>query len=258
MPRLAANLSLLFPEVDLLGRFPRTAAVGFAGAEIQHPYDEASARIARAFQQHELEAVLFNTPTAVGALPGREAEFEAGITRALEYCAAAGCGQIHCMAGVADGDAAEDTFVTNLKRASAPARAAGVRLLIEPLNIPDNPGYFLHRTTQARRIIERVGEDNVGLQYDLYHVQIMEGRLAETIEANLDVIRHVQIAGVPGRHEPDADQEVQYPFLLDRLDALGYGGWVGCEYRPRGETRAGLAWAAAYGIDLTDAADPGH
>ena len=248
MPKLAGNFSLMFGEVDMLQRFTLAARVGFRGAEIQNPYGQTSLEIAEAYRASGLEAVLFNVPTAVGALPGHESEFEAGFARALEYAEAAGCGQIHCLAGHTDDANAETTFVANLRRASAAARSLGVRLLVEPLNTQDNPGYFVTGSAQARRIIDLVGEDNVFLQYDVYHMQIMEGCLTETIRANLDIISHIQIAGVPGRHEPNRSQEVNYPYLFEMLDDAGYDRWVACEYRPRGETIAGLAWARAYGL----------
>lgn len=240
---------MMFGEVDMLDRFELAARIGFRGAEIQNPYDQTSEQITEAFRASGLDAVLFNVPTAVGAVPGHESEFEAGFARALTYAVAAGCGQIHCLAGRTDDSRAESTFVANLKRASAAARPVGVRLLLEPLNTRDNPGYFLTRSAQARRIIDLVGEDNVFLQYDVYHMQIMEGSLAETIKGNLDIISHIQIAGVPGRHEPDHTQEVNYPYLLDLLDDVGYDRWVACEYRPLGDTLAGLAWARPYGVD---------
>ena len=249
MPKLAANFSMMFHEVEMLDRFGVAARVGFTGAEIQSPYEHTAAEIAGAYRDSGLEAVLFNLPSMVGAVPGHEAEFDRGVARALDYCRATGCRQVHCLAGTTDDARAEATFVANLRRASAAVRPLGVRLLLEPLNTRDMPGYFLTRTADARRVIDRVGEDNVFLQYDIYHMQIMEGRLAETIKANLDVISHIQIAGVPGRHEPDTSQEVHYPFLFDVLDGLGYERWVACEYRPAGGTLAGLEWARPYGID---------
>ena len=249
MPKLAANFSMMFGEVDMLDRFALAARAGFTGAEIQNPYEHTADEIAGAYRDSGLEAVLFNLPCMVGAVPGREAEFDEGVARALEYCRATGCRQVHCLAGTTDDARAEATFVANLRRASAAARPLGVRLLLEPLNTHDMPGYYLTRTADARRIIDRVGEDNVFLQYDVYHMQIMEGFLAETIRANLDVISHIQIAGVPGRHEPDGSQEIHYPYLFDLLDGLGYAGWVACEYRPAGDTLAGLDWARPYGID---------
>ena len=240
---------MMFGEVGMLERFEVAARIGFRGAEIQNPYEQTSAEIAEAYQKSGLDAVLFNVPTAVGALPGQESDFEAGFARALEYSEAAGCRQIHCLAGRTDDARAESTFVSNLRRASSAARPLGVRLLLEPLNTQDNPGYFLTRSGQARRIIDLVGEDNVFLQYDVYHMQIMEGYLAETIKTNLDIISHIQIAGVPGRHEPDDTQEVNYPYLFDLLDDVGYDRWVACEYRPLGNTLAGLEWARPYGVD---------
>jgi hydroxypyruvate isomerase len=249
MPKLAGNFSMMFGEVDMLERFALAARVGFRGAEIQNPYGQTSLEIAEAYRASGLEAVLFNVPTPVGAIPGHESDFETGFARALEYAEAAGCGQIHCLAGNTDDAKAETTFVANLRRASAAARPLGVRLLVEPLNTQDNPGYFLTGSAQARRIIDLVGEDNVFLQYDVYHMQIMEGCLTETIRANLDIISHIQIAGVPGRHEPNRSQEVNYPYLFEMLDDAGYDRWVACEYRPLGDTIAGLAWARAYGLN---------
>ncbi len=249
MPRLAVNLSMMFTEVDMLARFEMAARVGFAGVEIQNPYGESSADLALVYRTSGLEAVLFNIPQAIGAIPGREADFEAGFAKALEYAEATGCRQIHCLAGTTDAPKAEATFISNLRRASTAARPLGVRLLLEPLNTHDNPGYFLSSSGQARRIIDLVNEDNIFLQYDVYHMQIMEGDLIETIKANLDIIGHIQIAGVPGRHEPDSTQEINYPYLFDAIDETGYNKWMACEYRPRSETIAGLTWARPYGVD---------
>jgi hydroxypyruvate isomerase len=236
MPRLAASVEMMFRERDLLDRFGRAAAAGFRGVEVQSPYGETKEDIAGRARRHQLEVVLMNLRTGVAAIPGREDEFRAELGRGLEYARAAGCRQLHCPAGATDHPAAEETFVANLEWAASQAQAAGVRLLLEPLNTRDNPGYFLTGTAQARRIIDRVGRDNVRLQYDFYHRQIMEGCLAETLKAQL---------------EADEAQEINYPYLLDLLDDLGYEGWVGCEYRPRGETLAGLGWAHAYGIEIT-------
>ena len=248
MPRLAASVELMFREVGLLDRFERAAAAGFRGVEIQSPYGEAKEDVAERVRRHGLQAVLMNVLPGVAAIPGREADFRGALTRALAYAEAAGCRQLHCLAGRTDDPKAEATFVANLKWASEQARPAGVRLLIEPLNTRDNPGYFLTRTAQARRVLDQVGSDNVLLQYDCYHMQIMEGDLAETVKANIDVIGHIQVGGVPGRHEPDQTQEVNYPYLFALIDSLGYEGWVGCEYYPRAGTVEGLAWARPYGI----------
>jgi hydroxypyruvate isomerase len=246
--QLAASVELMFREHDLLDRFEQAAKAGFRGVEIQSPYGEAREDIAERVRRHGLTAVLMNVLPGVAAIPGREAEFRSALTRALDYAEAAGCRRLHCLAGTTDDPQAEATFVANLQWASELARPAGVRLLVEPLNTRDNPGYFLTGTAQARRILDRVGRDNVLLQYDAYHMQIMEGHLAETVRANLGVIGHVQIAGVPDRHEPDQAQEVDYTSLLALVDGLGYEGWVGCEYRPRAGTLAGLGWARPYGI----------
>ena len=248
MPNFAASVTLMFNEVDLLDRFEQAASVGFRAVEVQAPYGESPEDIADRLRCHDLTPVLFNLPTAVGAIPGQEAQFEQGVTRALEYAEATGCRQLHCLAGKTDDTRAEGTFVSNLQWASEQARPLGVRLLIEPLNTRDNPGYFLTRSAQAQRIIHQVGTDNVLLQYDFYHMQIMEGCLAETVKANLDAIGHFQIGGVPGRNEPDRGQEINYPYLFDLIDDLGFTGWVGCEYHPRGNTIDGLAWAEPHGL----------
>ena len=207
MPKLAANFSMMFGDIDMLDRFEVAARIGFRGAEIQDPYEHTSAEIGRAYRENALEAVLFNMSPGVGAVPGREADFEGGFTRALEYADATGCGQIHCLAGRTDDPRSEATFVSNLQRASAQARPHGVRLLLEPLNTRDNPGSFLTGSTQARRIIDLVGEDNVFLQYDIYHMQLIEGSLAETIKTNLDIISHIQIAG--GTRPPRAGRHAR-------------------------------------------------
>jgi len=248
MPRLAASVETMFREARLLDRFERAAEAGFPGVEIQSPYGETREDIAERVRRHGLSVALMNVLPGVAAVPGREADFRSGLTRALAYARAAGCRQLHCVAGGGGHPDAETTFVENLTWASEQARPAGVRLLVEPLNTRDNPGCFLTGTAQARRILERVGRDNVLLQYDFYHMQIMEGRLAETVKANIDVIGHFQVGGVPGRHEPDRTQEIDYPSLFDLIDGLGFEGWVGCEYRPRAGTVEGLGWARPYGI----------
>jgi len=248
MPRLAASVEMMFREVPLLDRFERAAAVGFRGVEVQSPYAEKKEDIAERARRHGLEVILMNLQPGVAAIPGREADFKEELARGLAYAEAAGCRQLHCLAGRTDDPRAEETFVANLKWAAEQARPLGVRLLIEPLNTRDNPGYFLTGTAQARRVIDRVQSDHVRLQYDFYHRQIMEGFLAETVKAHLDVIGHFQVGGVPERHEPDETQEVNHTFLLRLLDDLGYDGWVGCEYRPRAETVEGLGWARPWGI----------
>ena len=191
----------------------------------------------------------FNTSPGVGAVPGREKYFEGGITRAVDYAEAAGCSQTHCQAGQSSDPRSESTFVSNLQRASAQARPREGHLLLKPLITHDKPGYFLTGSQQACRIIDLGGEDNVFLQYDIYHMQIMEGSLANTLTANLDIISHIQIAGVPVRREPGDTQEITDPYLFDVLDDAGYDRWVACEYHPLGETLAGLSWARTYAIE---------
>ena len=248
VPRLSANLTLMFCEVDLLDRFEQAARAGFRGVEIQTPYDASATDVVERLRRFDLTPVLYNVHPALGAVPGREREFREGVTRALRFADATGCRQLHCLSGITDAAEAEVTLTENLQWASEEAAPQGVRLLIEPLNTSDNPGYFLTRTRQARRIIDAVMRENVRLQYDFYHMQLMEGCLAETVKTNIDVIGHFQIGGVPGRHEPGADQEINYPYLLELVDTLRYDGWVGCEYRPRAGTVDGLGWARAYGI----------
>jgi hydroxypyruvate isomerase len=259
MPKLAANLSMMFTEVDFLDRFEAAARERFRAVEFLFPYDHPAEELRQRLERHGLIQALFNAPPGdwaagergIAILPDRSAEFEAGMATALEYARILGCPRVHVMAGVVapgrDRGRAEDSYVASLRRAADMAAPLGVQCLIEPLNTRDVPGYFLTDADEARRILQRVGRDNVRLQLDLYHRQIMRGDLAEAIEAFLPITGHIQIAGVPGRHEPDVG-EINYPFLFDRLDALGYDGWVGCEYRPRGATAAGLGWARPWGI----------
>ena len=249
MPKLAASVSWLYQEVDLLDRFELAARAGFHAVEIQQPYSEPASAIARELARHGLSAELLNLPAALAAVPGQESEFRDALARALEYADATGCPRLHCLAGHSDDPAAEATFVANLNRAATDVDRHGVRLMLEPLNTRDNPGYFLTGSAQARRIIDQVEGDHVALQFDFYHIQIMEGFLAETMRAQAKVIGHFQISGVPGRNEPDAQQEINYPYLLDLIDELPYDGWVGCEYRPRAGTVEGLGWARPYGIE---------
>jgi hydroxypyruvate isomerase len=248
MPDLAASVSWMFQEDPLLERFALAAAVGFRAVEIQSPYSEPAPLLARQLREARVQAALINMPVAVAAVPGWGQEFREGLAKALEYARTLDCRRIHCLAGRTDDPAAESTFVDNVRWAADQAAEQDIRIMLEPLNTVDNPGYFLTGSAQARRIIEQVGRDNVLMQYDIYHMQIMEGRLSDTIAAHLDVIGHIQISGVPGRHEPDEQQEINYPYLLSELDDLGYEGWVGCEYRPRAGTLAGLSWARPYGI----------
>ena len=259
MPKFAANLSMMFNEVDFLDRFKAAADVGFKGVEYLFPYAWPAADLKDRLDDNGLVQALFNMPPGdwdagergIAALPGRQSEFQDGVGRALEYADILGCAQIHAMAGIMPADADEEayleTYVENLRFAAAACGKAGLRLLIEPINTRDMPGYFMNRSGQALQVIETVGSDFLFLQYDIYHMQIMEGSLATTIEANRDIIRHFQIAAVPGRNEPDGG-EINYPFLFRHIDALGYDGWTGLEYKPRAGTVEGLGWAKEYGI----------
>jgi hydroxypyruvate isomerase len=255
MPKLAANISMMFSERPLLDRIDAAAACGFRGVECQSPYAVPAQDMAARLDARGVAAVLINVPPGDGAadrgfavLPGREADFMASLERALAYARAIGCERIHVLAGRAAPDRdSEALFVANLRRAAERAGADNVTLLIEPLNARDNPGYFLRTTDQAVALLDRVACANVKLQFDFYHCQISEGDLAAHAERLAGRYAHVQIAGVPGRHEPD-NGEINYAYLLELLDRLGYDGWVGCEYRPAAATIEGLAWARPWGI----------
>lgn len=253
MPKFAANLTMLFNEVEFLDRFDAAADAGFSGVEFLFPYDYEAGDIAERLRRSGLALVLHNLPAGdwaagergIACHPDRTDEFREGVGRAAEYAAALGCGQVNCLAGirpagVSEADA-EATLVGNLAFAASELQAVGVRLLIEPINTIDIPGFMLNYPEQARRIIERVGSDNLFLQHDIYHMQIMQGDLARGIERNLDIIRHMQIADNPGRHEPGTG-EINYRYLFNFIDRVGYDGWIGCEYAPAGGTDEGLSW----------------
>ncbi len=280
MPRFAANLHYLFTEEPFLERFAAAAEAGFKGVEFQVPYDHAGTELRARLSANALTMVLFDAPMGdwnagdrgLAAVPGREAEFRATLPHVAEYAQALDCDLVHVMAGVVapgvDCAQAERVYVDNLRHAARFLKAYGVRVVIEPINrrlgiVQGGPsyttegmhGYFLNHSEHARRIIERVASDNLFLHLDVYHMQMLEGHLAETLRANIDLLRHVQIAGVPGRHEPGVG-EIHYPYLFNLLDELGYDGWVGCEYRPLGKTLDGLGWAQHYGIGGTSLASP--
>lgn len=254
MPRLAANLSMLFQEVPFPDRFGRAARAGFRGVECQFPYAWDSALLARRLADHDLVQVLHNLPAGdwqagergLACLPGREAEFRDGVEQAIAWAGALGCRRLNCLAGIApdgaDPAALRETFIGNLRRAARRLADEDILLLIEPINTRDMPGFFLNGSRQALDIIDAVGAANLRLQYDAYHMQVMEGDLARTIAASLDRIGHIQIADNPGRHEPGSG-EIDFDLLLRHLDAIGYDGWVGCEYIPATTTEAGLGWA---------------
>jgi hydroxypyruvate isomerase len=255
MPRFAANLSFLFTEVPFLDRFEAAAKAGFKAVESTNVYEAPAQEIAARLKGNGLTLALLNTPAGnaeagergLAALPGREKDFDAAIASALRYAEATECRRIHVLAGLEHHGARRATYVANLARAAKVA--AGVDLLIEPINRRDIPGYFLNKTHEARSVIYEVGARNVGLQFDLYHRQIEEGDVATAMAEFAPLIRHYQIASPPDRGEPDAG-EMNYSWLLKQIDASGFDGWVGCEYRPRAGTVAGLAWAAACGVSL--------
>lgn len=257
MPALCANLTMLFGEADFLDRFAAAARAGFRGVEYQFPYDYDKQALADRLHEHGLVPVLHNLPPGdwnagergIACHPGRVGEFQDGVGRAIEYAAATGCRRINCLAGIApsgaDPERVNATLVDNLRFAAAALARAGIGLLLEPVNTRDVPGFHVSTTRQAVRIIDAVGSPNLSLQYDIYHMQVMEGDLARTIERLIDGIGHFQLADNPGRHEPGSG-EINFPFLLDFIDALGYEGWIGCEYTPAEDTLPGLQWARRY------------
>ena len=255
MPRFAANLTLMFSEVPFLERFERAAKAGFEAVEFQFPYAWAKEDVAAALRDSGLKAVLHNLPAGdwaagdrgLACRPDRVAEFRDSVPVAIEYAKALGVDRLHCLSGIEPTDVTADevrrTYVDNLRFAASATAAAGIRLLIEPINRYDIPGMYLHRSAQAIEVMDEVGSDNLFLQYDIYHAQRTEGELAATMQRLLPRISHLQIADNPGRHEPGTG-EINCPFLFDLMDRLGYEGWVGCEYVPVGETEAGLSWRA--------------
>lgn len=272
MPSFSANLHYLFTEVPFLQRFEAAARAGFKAVEFQVPYDYPAPELSARLHATGLQMVLFDAPMGdwergdrgLAAVPGREREFRQSLHRVVEYSRALDCRTVHVMAGVVGSggayDEAERVYITNLRFASSFLADHGIVVVIEPINSkmgvvqggPDYTtegmhGYFLNYTRQARQVRDAVGSDNLFLHLDCYHMQMLEGNLAQTIRDNIAITRHFQIAGVPGRHEPDMG-EINYHFLFQLMDELGYRGWVGCEYRPRGDTVAGLGWAAPYGI----------
>lgn len=262
MTRLAANLSMLFTEHAFLDRFAAASQVGFRGVEYLFPYAFDPQTLRAALDDHGLVQVLFNLPPGdweagergLASLPGREAEFRDSVSEALRYAEALDCPRLHAMAGLLPPDADATTreahlatYIDNLRFAANELAKTGRTLLIEPINQHDMPGFFLGRQAQAREVVEKVGADNLRVQFDVYHCQMTEGNLLANLEAQFPYLGHVQIAGVPGRHEPDVG-EVNYPVILERLASLGYDGWVGCEYKPAAATDAGLGWGKSYGL----------
>jgi hydroxypyruvate isomerase len=256
MPKFAANLTMLFNEVPFLERFERAAKAGFDAVEFLFPYAWSAAEIRSRLEANGLKLVLHNLPAGdwdkgergIACLPARAGEFREGVAKAVEYASALGVKQVNCLAGKAPegiGDQVlRETFVGNLRFAAGELKKAGIKLLIEPINTWDIPGFYLCRSVQALALIEEVGSDNLFLQYDIYHAQRMEGELAATLSRHLARIAHVQIADNPGRNEPGTG-EINYQFLFAHLDRIGYGGYVGCEYKPAAGTEAGLGWIAS-------------
>jgi hydroxypyruvate isomerase len=253
MPQFAANLTMLFNEVPFMERFERAGKAGFKAVEFLFPYPFSAAEIKQALDQNQLKLVLHNLPAGdwdagergIACHPDRVDEFRQGVGKAIEYAKVLGVHQLNCLAGKApagvENKLLHTTFVENLRYAASELKNANLRLLIEPINTFDIPGFYLNTTKQAVDILSEVGADNLLVQYDIYHAQRMEGELANTIEKNLSKIGHIQLADNPGRNEPGTG-EINYHFLFKFLDRIGYQGWIGCEYKPTANTEAGLGW----------------
>lgn len=265
MPQFAANLTLMFTERPFLDRFAAAAEAGFRAVEYLFPYEHSAEDVAGALNAAGLTQALFNAPAGdwtagergIASLLGRDAEFSAGLVTAMEYARALQCRQLHVMAGVPGADReARSRYITRLREAAEVASDAGVRVLIEPINPVDMPGYFVDSVRAGVELIEEIDHPNIRLQLDLYHAQITEGDLTRLIRRVAPLTSHIQIASVPHRNEPDSG-ELNHPYLFDLLDASGYTGWVGCEYRPAAGTEAGLGWFARYRAAQTGIAQPG-
>jgi hydroxypyruvate isomerase len=253
MPRFAANLTMMFTELPFLDRFEAAAKAGFKAVEFLFPYAFDAEEIQQRLDDNGLTLILHNLPAGdwdagergIACHPDRVGEFRAGVGRAMAYAQALGVQQLNCLAGKAPAGVAEEvlrtTFVENLRHAASALKSAGLKLLIEPVNTFDIPGFYLNRTAQAAGILVDVGADNAFIQYDIYHAQRMEGELAATVQKHLPRISHIQLADNPGRNEPGTG-EINYPFLFAHLDRIGYDGWIGCEYKPATTTQAGLGW----------------
>jgi hydroxypyruvate isomerase len=255
--KFSANLSFLYQDLAFLDRFAAAAKDGFRAVEYLGPYSESKEAVAAALRDNGLAQALFNVPSGdwaggergIACLPDRVEEFRTGIRTALDYAAALHCPKVNVICGLvpagADMQMLEDVLVENLKVAAELCAKAGVKLLVEPINTRDIPGFFLTTTSQAERILDRVGHANLYIQYDVYHMQVMQGDLVPTYTRLKDRIAHIQVADNPGRNEPGTG-EINYPFVLGEIDRLGYDGWIGCEYKPKGGTSEGLGWMQAY------------
>jgi hydroxypyruvate isomerase len=252
VPKFAANLTMLFNELPFLDRFDAAAKAGFTGVEYLFPYDFEAQELADRLKANGLAQVLHNLPAGdwaggergIATLPGREDEFRAGVDKGIAYATTLGCKQLNILSGIPKGVDAADArrvFIENVKYAAPRLKDAGIKLLIEACNTRDIPGFFLNTSKQAFEIMDEVASDNLFFQYDIYHMQIMEGDLSPTIKANLPRIAHMQLADNPGRNEPGTG-EINFPFLFKFIDEIGYDGWIGCEYKPKTETTAGLGW----------------
>jgi hydroxypyruvate isomerase len=259
MPQLAANLTMLFTEQPFMERFKAAADAGFKAVEFLFPYAFDAEQIAGQLRAAKLRLVLHNLPAGnweagergIACHPDRVAEFRAGVDEAIRYARALEAPQLNCLVGILPQgvarEAAREVLVGNLKYAAARLKEHGIRLLIEPINSFDIPGFFLTTTKQAVELILATGSDNLFVQYDIYHMQRMEGELAGTLKANLSLIGHVQLADNPGRFEPGTG-EINYRYLFGWLDEIGYGGWIGCEYKPQAGTAQGLRWIKQHGL----------
>ncbi|HEX3350660.1 MAG TPA: 2-oxo-tetronate isomerase [Acetobacteraceae bacterium] len=259
MPRLAANTSMMFNELPFMDRFAAAAKAGFKGVEFLFPYEHPAAEIRKRLDDNGLTQALFNSPPGnwadgergLAAVPGRQRDFRDGVKQAVEYANALGCKLIHCMAGIPAAGVSPVTaaavYAANLAWAAEHTHSHGVKVVIEPINHRDIPGFHLNTIAQGAAVIEAIGRDRIGLQFDIYHCQTTEGDVTKRMEAVFPLIAHMQIADVPGRNEPGSG-EIGWDFVFKRIDALGYTGWVGCEYRPAGETLAGLGWRRKFGI----------
>jgi len=256
MPKFAANLTMLYNELEFTERFEAAAKAGFRGVEYLFPYAYPKEVLAEKLARHGLQQVLHNLPAGdwakgergIAVLPERVGEFQDGVGKAIDYAKALGCTQLNCLAGIRPAGLAEDkareTLVANLRFAADKLQAAGIRLLVEAINTRDIPGFYVCGTQQTLELIGATGSNNIYVQYDIYHMQRMEGELAATMEKNLARIAHIQLADNPGRNEPGTG-EINYPFLFAHLDRIGYTGWIGCEYKPRTTTQEGMGWFGA-------------
>jgi hydroxypyruvate isomerase len=259
MLRFAANLGFLFPDLPFLDRFAAAVQAGFAGVEYASPYEFPAAELRRRLDDNGLTQVLINSPAGNRAagergfacVPGRVGDFRDSVNQALDYAVALGCQRVHVMAGMPPTGVPRDTalalYAANLAWAGERGLAAGVKLVIEPLNPRDVPGYLLGTQEQGAAIVEAIGRDRLGLQFDIYHCQIAQGNVTTRLAALMPAIDHMQLADVPGRHEPGTG-EIGWDFVFRRIDELGYQGWIGCEYAPLGDTVEGLAWRQRFGV----------